>query len=240
MLPVRTWDAGPYPLLLDCHASHRNLICKFLPLTLDGHASHKNWFVDSCPLMLDGCASHRNLICRSLHLSLDRHASHKNLICRILPLILDSQASHKKLWTLQFCNENNAHVFCLPSHKISRPESLDRSFLMSLMLWHLCREKWKGKKLNSYSVKASTQSAWLKAIEGDVLSSTKGLPFQWRYSIRTLISAIFFYNYSNSCFGPTCQVPSISKSYGSKISLHSTQPSTSTPRQVGVVLNTSL
>jgi len=113
--------------ILDCTNAAGNFIT---PTAAFKRTKHRSEFVDGflngslvtvtdCRLISKDCF--RTWLC---HFQVSRSAGD----CLLL---LDGHASNKNLQALEFCEENNIYMVCLPSHTTHRLQSLGRSIIKS-------------------------------------------------------------------------------------------------------------
>ncbi|XP_069703714.1 uncharacterized protein [Periplaneta americana] len=84
-------------------------------------------------------------------------------------LLVDGHASHKSLSALQFCEEHDIHMVCLPSHTAHRLHPLDRPFFKHLKSYYddecnkfLCNTE-EERKISKLSFGRIFKEAWLKS-----------------------------------------------------------------------------
>ena len=107
-------------------------------------------------------------------------------------LLLDGHISHKSLQALQYCEENNIHMICLPSHTSRRLQPLGQSFFKPLKDYYddecntfMHRPRTNNKegerKISKSTFGGIFKKAWLKAatpaIAGSGFGSTGVYPF---------------------------------------------------------------
>lgn len=84
-------------------------------------------------------------------------------------LLLDGHASHKTLQALQFCEDHNINMICLPSHTTHRLQPLDRSFFKPLKSYYdnecmsFMRNTKGERKISKLTFGRIFKAAWMKA-----------------------------------------------------------------------------